>query len=84
MTKIPGLPNLFVSACLSFGLLGYLDWLNEKNPSHDNIVLNNVIIITCGYHCDTINGQMIHMIDQDRLEFLRKQFYNKFNEIIRS
>ncbi|CAH6419746.1 Hypothetical protein HVR_LOCUS823 [uncultured virus] len=52
MTEIPGLRNLFSQACIQHGLLGYLDWYvsQEKNPHRDHvqIILDNVIIITCG------------------------------------
>lgn len=49
LTVIPGLSFLFLEACLQQGLLGYLDWKNEKYPSRQNtIIMNNVIIATCG------------------------------------
>jgi hypothetical protein len=49
LTEIPGLSILFQKACVHYGLLGYLDWVNENNPSEQNtIITNNIIIITCG------------------------------------
>jgi hypothetical protein len=89
MTQIPGLKNLFVTTCLEHGLLGYLDWFKEKNPSSDTIILNNVIIITLLsiMVSDTdisndINTSIIHEINEKQLNFIRKQSREKFNQII--
>lgn len=107
LTEIPELPSLFQQACLHYGLLGYLDWINENNPSEVNtIITNNVIIITCGTtifnsstdiidpdkHNNPTNDEklssassipeIVHDINQRKLEVLRNMSRQKFNSMI--
>lgn len=99
LTEIPGLINLFQDACLNHGLLGYLDWVHETKPSdHNTIVMNNIIIITCGTvvfnpETDIINPEnddavssetadIVHDIDPTKLAFLRKKSRAKFDAMI--
>lgn len=88
LTKIVGLKDLFIQACLQHGLLGYLDWKNENTPNEQNTnIMTNVIIITCGKQVVEItdsNGEdnrIAHEVDEKRLAFIRERSRVKFNQI---
>ena len=83
MTQIPGLKNLFVEACLSHGLLGYLDWMNEHHPSdYTKIARDNIIIITCSASTEKESTDIIHNINMSHLEYIRNKSRCEFNELI--
>lgn len=85
LTQIPGLSRLFIRACLQEGLLGYLDWKAKNNPSEQNrIIRNNVIIITCGKPITSTddNKDLAHEVDNDKLSFLTTMSQIKFEQLI--
>lgn len=81
-TRIPGLKDLFIDACINHGLIGYLKYQIELDngglkPWY-KIIMNNIAIITCG----TVDGdERSHIINEDELDRLRQLSIDKFNDL---
>lgn len=83
MVKIPGLTLLFVKACLQQGLLGYLDYKQENNyTDQTQIVIDNIVIITCGSYVKSEKGKLSYDIDNNKLTYIRDKSTAKFKELI--
>lgn len=79
------LKDMYMKACIDYGLMGYLDWQRKRNHTKcDDETLHYIIIIICGTTYKKKRSYIKYYIDYEKLQDVRIKSSIKFKHLFKS